>query len=71
MLCLSTIKFLMICNLSLGIRIIMLMHAFTIACRKAPAVKWAQRTDVLYVTVSLPSIKSSNVDLKPESLTFS
>ena len=32
--------------------------------------KWAQRTDLVYLTVSLPSIKEHTVDLKDDSLEF-
>jgi prostaglandin-E synthase len=33
-------------------------------------VKWAQRKDSLYVTISLPDVKDHKVDLTNDKLTF-
>ena len=34
-------------------------------------VKWAQRTDSLYVTISLPDVKDEKLNLEEDKLTFS
>lgn len=33
-------------------------------------VKWAQRKDSLYVTISLPDVKDEKIDVSPTNLTF-
>ncbi|OLY78097.1 Protein wos2, partial [Smittium mucronatum] len=35
-----------------------------------PAVKWAQRANLIYLTISLPDCKVAKFDLTPESLDF-
>jgi prostaglandin-E synthase len=40
------------------------VHTFT------PKVKWAQRSDKLYLTVEIRDIKNEKIDLQVEALTF-
>ena len=34
-------------------------------------VKWAQRKDSLYITISLPDVSDAQIDVKEKTMTFS
>jgi prostaglandin-E synthase len=38
---------------------------------KVAPVKWAQRKDYLYITISLPDVKDHSIDLTERKITFS
>lgn len=42
-----------------------------ISSRRLPPIKWAQRSDSLYVTIDVIDIADANIDLQPTSLKFS
>lgn len=42
------------------------LHSVMDICSRHPTLKWAQRDDLLYITIDLPDAKAVNLKLEPE-----